>query len=1238
MSRSRRTRTSNDATVMHSNGDLPISAGITGDAGSSGESGFEALELVLQALLDPLVILRAIRDAGHRIIDFAIVEANEPAVVYNGTFRQELIGSRLLERYPNQAGSGLFQKYVHTMETGETLVLDDFIYGASGSRRERRLNIRVVRVGEFLGYTWRDITQRDQLLEDFRLLAENVSNIVFRLGPDLNFEWLSPSIEQTLGYTPEELIGTNLFDFCHPDDDAMMKALLELPGNDIRGGIELRVRRADGQFAWLSVSGRRIIDSNQQLIGYVGSGREVQREHDIRQALEESEARYRLLAENSSDVVSVGDAGGRLKWVSDAVTTLLGWKLEDLSGTLFHDLIHPADLGAYEELGGILDDVGHRIYTVRLRTSSGAYRWVSISVHQVSGADGELPTRVATWRDASQEVANRRELEESQQRFRLLAENASDVVWQSDLSGHLVWVSPSAESVLGWPIPDLVGTNASDLVVEDDRSKSMEWWTLATLGEHDQSHEFRYRTAGGESLWMSVNAKLVRGDHDGVESVIVSLRNIQSEVIVRRAMTTLSAGSREMVRADHEDRLLSRMCEVTVEEGGYLLAWYGRKINDAEHSVRILANSRGHLNYLENLTVSWADEPLGHGPTGTAIRTEATVVINDFRSAVGFVPWLEAALANGMYSSIALPVRLDGVVDGALTVYAAELNAFDSLAQSVLEDLASELGHGMKRLREEAKLVQSLRDTQLLTSAVDQAGDAIVVSDPLLNIVYANPATSRSSGYSHDELIGANPRIFQSGLESHEFYEEMWAKLTSGQSWSGVLANRRKNGEIYEEDTTISPIHDDDQTLVAYVAVKHDLTKQRRLEADLSREVSDRDTVVELMRAILPFKTIEVTADAFCESATGLTGIDGAAMMLADGAGNLTTVASRGPIAFDSSTGTISIPELRGNAQRVVSGPVLIDLDPELWPSNVQHVNDALAAGIKGVVAAPMRWDGQLIGVLILATKDPVVAAQASGRFAYFEELAAYAGSLVGAQALARLHRDELRDEVMDIIEHRRFHPVFQPFVDLSTNETVGYEALTRFDDGRRPDLRFIDAFEVGLGPDLEAICVTVALEASKKVDPDLFISVNFSPAAILDGHAKRCLGDSGRRIIIELTEHAPIEDYAAVRKALGEMPDIALAVDDAGAGYTSLRHILELKPQYVKLDISIVHNIDIDEARQAMAAGIMHFASHDGTVVIAEGVETESEARKLQSLGVTLGRGLVLGQGYYFAPPEPLD
>ncbi len=127
------------------------------------------------------------------------------------------------------------------------------------------------------------------------------------------------------------------------------------------------------------------------------------------------------------------------------------------------------------------------------------------------------------------------------------------------------------------------------------------------------------------------------------------------------------------------------------------------------------------------------------------------------------------------------------------------------------------------------------------------------------------------------------------------------------------------------------------------------------------------------------------------------------------------------------------------------------------------------------------------------------------------------------------------------------------------------------------------------------------------------------------------------RPLVIEVTEHAQVKNYAAIRRALKEIGTCRLAVDDAGAGYTSLSHILELQPDFVKLDISLVRDIDSNPARQAMIAGMCHFAAQSGTILIAEGIETDAEARMLRELGVPLGETGMLGQGYLFGKPRML-
>ena len=156
-----------------------------------------------------------------------------------------------------------------------------------------------------------------------------------------------------------------------------------------------------------------------------------------------------------------------------------------------------------------------------------------------------------------------------------------------------------------------------------------------------------------------------------------------------------------------------------------------------------------------------------------------------------------------------------------------------------------------------------------------------------------------------------------------------------------------------------------------------------------------------------------------------------------------------------------------------------------------------------------------------------------------------------------------------------------------------------------------------------------MALDRVRLLPPEHFISVNYSPGAVVSGEVGRTLQDLDREVIVEITEHSVIPDYAAVRAALPHLPHVRLAVDDAGAGFASLRHILELRPDFVKLDIGLVRGVNADPARAAMVAGMCHFARVTGTRLIAEGVETQAEADSLRVLGVELA------QGYLFGRPE---
>jgi EAL domain-containing protein (putative c-di-GMP-specific phosphodiesterase class I)/DNA-binding NarL/FixJ family response regulator len=211
-----------------------------------------------------------------------------------------------------------------------------------------------------------------------------------------------------------------------------------------------------------------------------------------------------------------------------------------------------------------------------------------------------------------------------------------------------------------------------------------------------------------------------------------------------------------------------------------------------------------------------------------------------------------------------------------------------------------------------------------------------------------------------------------------------------------------------------------------------------------------------------------------------------------------------------------------------------------------------------------------------------------------------------------------------------------QPIVNLQHRGVVGHEALTRFSLSPRqsPDVWFAEAAAIGRGTDLELVAAERALTVLPSLPHESWLSVNVSPEVAAMHEFSSLIDDEvAPRVVVEMTEHAPVYDYDALTEALGPLRErgVRVAVDDAGAGFASLRHILLLRPDFIKLDISLSRGVGQDDARRAMARALVGFASETGAVVIAEGLESQADVTALRLLDVPLGQGYELGR------PAPL-
>lgn len=225
---------------------------------------------------------------------------------------------------------------------------------------------------------------------------------------------------------------------------------------------------------------------------------------------------------------------------------------------------------------------------------------------------------------------------------------------------------------------------------------------------------------------------------------------------------------------------------------------------------------------------------------------------------------------------------------------------------------------------------------------------------------------------------------------------------------------------------------------------------------------------------------------------------------------------------------------------------------------------------------------------------------------------------------------------LQEVIHSQAIQPTFQPVVHLEDGVVKAYEALARFDQAHFPSPAdaFAAALEAGVGVDLELLALERAFAYLDEMPAGAWLSANLSVEALLTPRVCATLmAHAPRGIAVELTEHTQVHDYPALVKVTEGLREagILIAVDDAGAGFASLSHILQLRPDIIKLDITLTRGIDNDPVRMALARSLVGFAEDIGAMLIAEGIETVAEHEKLQALGVKLG------QGYFMARPGPL-
>lgn len=279
--------------------------------------------------------------------------------------------------------------------------------------------------------------------------------------------------------------------------------------------------------------------------------------------------------------------------------------------------------------------------------------------------------------------------------------------------------------------------------------------------------------------------------------------------------------------------------------------------------------------------------------------------------------------------------------------------------------------------------------------------------------------------------------------------------------------------------------------------------------------------------------------------------------------------------------------------------------------------------------------DGSLYGTFCCFSRTPdrTLSERDLAMMQVFAELAAHR---IESEQLQRRRDEVILGRLAPVLDGQGLSTVFQPIIELESGSPSGFEALARFapEPVRGPDVWFADAHSVGLEVELDLAALRCALGHSAAVPGGAYLALNVTPSTVTSGRlAELCNVADARSTVLEVTEHDFIQSYAEIVAQLAPLREagVRLSVDDAGAGYASLRHILSLNPDVIKLDMSLTRGIHADPARRALISAMASFGSDTGAQVVAEGVETIDELETLRAIGVSHA------QGYYLGRPGPL-
>jgi len=699
--------------------------------------------------------------------------------------------------------------------------------------------------------------------ELFRALAESTATAIFIYQGE-KFLYVNEATARITGYPKEELLQMNFWDVVHPDFKELVKqrGLARQRGETIRNRYEIKLMKKDGTIAWVDLSAGKISWAGKEAA--IGSAFDITDRKIADEKLIESEKRYRLIAENSMNVVTVLDFNFKFTYVSPSIIKLLGYNPEELLNTEAKNLFPQETFIKFQELfkeefelekSGNASPLRSRTIIAQEFHKDGHPVWSEITASFLRDDNGTPIGILALTKDITERKKLEDELKEREEKLSLLVEGTPYYFFYTQDENALVtYISPSVEFITGYTPKEWIG-NRDWFVSDSPINKIAREKTYAHLrGEKsDEPYYAEIENPAGQKILLEIYEQPIFKD-----GKVVGLQGVASDVTERRRAEIIQRIQYNIANAVVTSKNLNELFEIVRNELNELIDTKNFFIAFYDEESDMLSS---------NIDKDEKDEI----PIWSAKKSISGYVIKQKRSILLTKSQIQALAEKGIIELVGTlpeawlgtPLSIGDKIIGVIAVQDYHNpNAYDKTSLEILEIIAKQLSIYIEQKRSEETNI-------ILTRAIEQSPVSIVITDMDGNIQYVNPKFTEVSGYTFEEAIGKNSKFLKSGKTNSSVYVELWNTILSGKDWRGEFINKKKNGEIYFEEAIISPIKNEEGVITNFVAVKEDITEKKKLLDELTKsEIQFRsiwENSIDAMRLIDEDGIIVDVNDAFCK-------------------------------------------------------------------------------------------------------------------------------------------------------------------------------------------------------------------------------------------------------------------------------------------------------------------------------------------------------------------------------------